>query len=113
MLKLIAVTKNGIMEIGNVAEDENQCMNRGDRELDYHVQIEAAPDALNGQGFLIDRHDIGEYFHRKYGRYVPVLPSCEVMAKEAAEDLARMCGGRATKVVVDIGGIVAVWEEQH
>ena len=111
MLRALIVSRRGFIEIGQVSDDVNQCMNRGDRELDYTVEITADPDALDAQGFIIDRHHIHAYFQRKYGSFVPVLPSCEVMASEACVQLAKIVGEqRCKKVVASVGGVLAVWE---
>jgi len=53
MLRALIVSRRGLIEIGQVRDDVNQCMNRGDRELDYTVEITADPDALDVQGFII------------------------------------------------------------
>lgn len=111
MLKELVVSRRGLIEIGVVRDDQNQCMNRGDREVDYSVEIVADPNALDAQGFIIDRHRIHSYFARKYGGFVPVLPSCEVMASEACTELAKIVGeSRCRKVIAQVGGVVAVWE---
>lgn len=115
MLKSLSLTKSGYIGIGRVYEDRNQCMEQGVRELDYHIEIQAEPEKLNEQGFILDRHRIPEYFDKKYGVVVLELPSCEVIAKETAEDLAEMVGPSCTKVTAIVGGMRAVWERdtQH
>lgn len=110
MLKSLAIARRGIIEIGNVLNDANQCMNRGDREIDYQVDIEADPDVLDAQGFIMDRHKIHAYFQKKYGIFVKDLPSCEVIAKTACEDLARMIGPKCRRVIANVGGAGALWE---
>jgi len=109
MLQTLAISRRGLIEIGHVRDDRNQCMNRGDRELDYSAEVLTDPDALDGQGFIIDRHRIHEYFQRKYGRDVAVLPSCEVMARDGCLDLAALVGEKCQKVVCIVGGAVAIW----
>lgn len=108
MLQKLAISKSGYIEVGSVREDKNQCMERGVRELDYHVEIQCAPEKLTSQGFILDRHKVGEYFDTKYRR-VDVLPSCEEMAKQAAEELAALTGDGAVRVLASVGGATAVW----
>lgn len=110
MLRSLAISRRGVMEIGDVLDDRNQCMNRGDREIDYQVEIEVEPDSLDGQGFIIDRHKIHAYFQRKYGGRVDYLPSCEVMAKTACEELAALIGPKCQKIIANVGGAGALWQ---
>ena len=87
-------------------------MNQGERELNYRVEIQCSPDKLNSQGFILDRHEIPAYFERKWGGKVDVLPSCEEMARLAAEELAKLTGEGAVRVLADVGGALAVWEKE-
>ena len=88
--------------------DANQCMDRGVRDFPYRVQIEGDPNALNGQGFILDRHEVYKYFREKY-TIVQDLPSCEEMAIQACKDLAVLAKGHAKVIRVDIGGATAEW----
>ena len=110
MLKKLAISKSGYIEVGLVRDDRNQCLERGVRELDYHVEIQGDPAKLDAQGFIYDRHKIPDYFDQKYRRRVDVLPSCEEMSRQAAEDLAALVGPVALRIVCSVGGAVAVWE---
>lgn len=99
------------MEIGEVGDDHNQCIDRGEREIDYRVDIVGDPAHLTPQGFVIDRNEVPAYFHRKYGVYIDVLPSCERMALDAAKDIAALCGEAALEVRAWVGGAYSVWRK--
>lgn len=109
MFKTLAVSRRGVMAIGLVRDDSTQCMNRGDREIDYQVEVQCDPELLTPEGFVIERSKISRYFDSKWGGIVAKLPSCEVMAKTAAVELAALVGPGAREVLVNIGGVVAVW----
>lgn len=109
MFKELLISRRGLLVVGLVRDDSTQCMNRGDREIDYQVEVKCDPDLLTPEGFVIERSQIGRYFDKKWGGIVAKLPSCEVMAKTAAEDLAGLIGPGAREVFVNIGGVVAVW----
>ncbi len=105
-------TRQRAFEVGNVRDDRNQCLDRGERIIDYNVTISGDPKHLTPEGFVLNRNEIPQYFHRKWGGTVDVLPSCEEMAMLAAKDLAELCGEAALRVTVNVGGATAVWEKE-
>lgn len=96
---------------GRVDDDSNQCLQTGEREFDYEVIVYGDSVHLNEHGFILDRNAIPEYFKVTYSRGIRVLPSCEVMAANAAAEVGRLCEGRAHKVEATVGGATATWSK--
>lgn len=94
---------------GDVKDDTNQCLQRGEREMDYEVIVYGDTDNLTPEGFLLDRNAIPDYFRVTYSGVVAILPSCEVMASQAAKAVAALCEGRAHRVQANVGGATAIW----
>lgn len=92
---------------------DNQCGSRGTSEFEYEVRITTDP-VISPEGFIIDSLEVKRYFEERFGN-VDVLPSCEVMAMRACEDLSALVGETCQRIEVEVGtdalaGLSAVWE---
>ncbi len=107
----------GTFTIGEVEDDSFQCGGKGERQMAYHVRIICDPTKLTPEGFTIDRFKVKGYFEEKY-RKVGTLPSCELMAMTACEDLAELVGPGACHVEVTMNGrpgagLTAFWTAEQ
>lgn len=105
MVKL-KLTRAGVFRC-SADRDWTQCGVRGIRELRYRVEIRARPDRLTAEGFIIDNLRVKQYFDARWLN-VADLPSCEIMAMTACDELRRLVeeGGAECDVVrASIGGV--------
>jgi len=109
-MELRITTRTRAFQIrGPVDNDSNQCLQRGERIIDYEVVVHGDSEHLSPEGFILDRNAIPAYFHETYARGVDVLPSCEAMASRAAAEIAKLTQGRAHRVQATVGGATAIW----
>jgi len=88
----ILMERNGSFYVNELAFDRTQCgVQRGDRELHYHVEIESDSEYLDNNGFLVNNYEIQGYFDSRYAQ-IPVFPSCEEIACQTVEELAELIG---------------------
>ncbi len=118
MFQYLDLEMPGTFLIGEVGDDRFQCGATGEREMQYHVRIICDPTKLTPEGFTIDRSKVKAYFEAKYRR-IDVLPSCELMAMTACEDLAALVGPGACGVEVTMNGhrpeagLTAIWTAEE
>jgi len=118
MIEKLLLTRAGWIQIGPVfGDDRNQCGSVGERRIRYHVAIVGNPSNLNPKGFVLDNNEVQRYFDEKYSKVEGDLPSCELMAMEACEDLASR-SGCPVRVEVTVGGnpeagLTAFWTPEN
>ncbi len=104
-MKTIPITlrRTGIFTVADECDDSNQCgMKRGQRKLDYEVEIITHSGALDDRGFVMENGDIQRYFDKTYGN-IRKFDSCEWIAVRAVLDLREIAGpDRCMNVKVSI-----------
>lgn len=81
----------------------HKCGPRETSEFGWRVTAVAERPMLNESGFLIDNAEMRLYFEQRYGNAnAPEMPSCEIMAKDAAEYFwARLHGLQSVTVQIE------------
>jgi hypothetical protein len=104
-MKTIPITlrRTGIFTVADECEDSAQCGRvRGQRKLDYEVEIVSHSGALDDRGFVMENGDIQRYFDATYGN-IRKFDSCELIATRAVLDLRGLAGlDRCMNVKVSI-----------
>lgn len=103
MIQQLLLTRGGFFEVAaSGVEDEHRCGKRGDDRIHYHVAVVGDPSRLTPEGFVLDHNKIQRYFETAYAGAVS-LPSCEHMAMQACEALAKLIGC-PVRLEVTVGG---------
>lgn len=108
----LRMERNGQFTVNWKTSAATQCGVPGNNILSYRVVFETSDKHLDPNGFIIDNHQVHEYFVSKYSN-VDKFVSCELIATAACRDFRQLMPNLFGGSISISGNPAAAWLTAH